>query len=97
MSQDWTCKSVLERPTVAAKLINECLATAVEMRTKAGQQQSEIERLQAYPAAVNKIRSYYPIDVFPHDSEGPDCIGAKFARSLCDQIHKEAAEAVKEA
>lgn len=53
----------------------------------------QIKRLQAYPAAVDKIRSYYPIEVFPNNRESLDCRSAKFARSLCDQIHEEAAEA----
>ncbi len=54
---------------------------------------AEIKRLQAYPAAVNKIRSYYPVDIFPENGGGTDCVSARFARALCDQIHKEAAKA----
>jgi uncharacterized small protein (DUF1192 family) len=57
---------------------------------------AEVERLRAYPAAVDKVRSYYPTDLFPDDGDSKDCVGAKFARSLCDQIHEEAAEAAKE-
>lgn len=56
----------------------------------------EIKRLRAYPGAVDKIRSYYPTDVFPEDGDSKDCVGARFARSLCDQIHEEAAEASAE-
>ncbi len=49
---------------------------------------AEIERLAAYPKAVDEIKAYYPTDVFP-DGEGSV---AKFARSLCEQIHHKAAE-----
>ncbi len=55
-------------------------------------QKVEIERLRVYPAAVDKVRSRYPTDVFP-DSAGT---GARFARSLCDRIHELAAKAAKE-
>ena len=67
-------------------------ARAEVKRLTTVQLHTEIKRLQAYPAAVDKIRSYYPIDVFPNDGNS----GAKFARSLCDQIHEEAAEADEE-
>ena len=51
---------------------------------------NEIERLVAYPKAVDEIKSRYPTDVFP-DGEGS---GGKFARSLCDRIHETAAEII---
>ena len=54
------------------------------------EQRAEIDQLLAYSGAVEEIRSRYPIDVFPEQGDSKDCIAAKFARSLCDQIHKEA-------
>ena len=54
----------------------------------------EVKRLQAYPKAVDAIKAYYPTDIFPDDG---DSLGGKFGRSLCEQIHKKAAELTEEA
>lgn len=50
----------------------------------------ENRRLQAIEAAVDYVRSLYPEDVFPPDSDSIDAKSAKWARMVCDNIKREA-------